>query len=64
MRDLVVKYKVSPALVTTAVEESTRHIFGNGKAVFMRNWPYAWNIFDSDGSLIKGKVRVAPLPAF
>lgn len=64
MRDLVVKYKVSPTLVTTAVEESTRHIFGNGKAVFMRNWPYAWNIFDSDGSLIKGKVGVAPLPAF
>jgi multiple sugar transport system substrate-binding protein len=64
MRDLIVKYGVSPTLLTTAVEESTRHIFGNGKAVFMRNWPYAWNSFDSDGSLIKGKVGVAPLPAF
>ncbi len=64
MRDLIEKYTVSPALVTTAVEESTRHIFGNGKAVFMRNWPYAWNIFNSDGSIVKGKIGVAPLPAF
>lgn len=63
MRDLIVKYRVSPALVTTLVEESSRHIFGNGRAVFMRNWPYAWNIFERDGSPVKGKIGVAPLPA-
>ena len=64
MHDLVDKYGVSPPLVTTAVEESTRHIFGNGRALFMRNWPYAWNIFEQKGSPVRGKVGVAPLPAF
>jgi multiple sugar transport system substrate-binding protein len=64
MRDLITRYKVSPPLVTTAVEESTRHIFGNGRALFMRNWPYAWNIFAQQSSPVRGKVGVAPLPAF
>ncbi|GAB4388240.1 MAG: ABC transporter substrate-binding protein [Thermodesulfovibrionales bacterium] len=64
MRDLIVKHRVSPGLVTTAMEEPTRHIFGNGKALFMRNWPYAWNIFEGEGSPVKGKTGVAPLPAF
>lgn len=63
MRDLVTKYHVTPDLVTTLVEESSRHIFGNGRAIFMRNWPYAWNIFERDGSPVKGKVGVALLPA-
>ncbi|HZV47660.1 MAG TPA: ABC transporter substrate-binding protein [Thermodesulfovibrionales bacterium] len=64
MRDLIVKYGVTPALVTTAIEEPTRHIFGNGKALFMRNWPYAWNIFERHGSPVKGKVGVTRLPSF
>jgi len=64
MRDLVVKYNVTPPLVTTVIEEPTRHIFGNGNAVFMRNWPYAWNIFDKEGSPVKGNVGVAMLPSF
>ena len=64
MIDLIVKYKVTPPLVTTAIEEPTRHIFGNGRALFMRNWPYAWNIFEKEGSPIKGKVGVTMLPAF
>lgn len=64
MHDLVAKYGVSPPLVTTAVEEPTRHIFGNGRALFMRNWPYAWNIFEQKGSPVQGRVGVAPLPVF
>lgn len=64
MRDLIVKYKVTPPLVTTAIEEQTRHIFGNGRAVFMRNWPYAWNIFEREGSPVKSKVGVAMLSSF
>jgi multiple sugar transport system substrate-binding protein len=64
MRDLIARYGVTPPLVTTATEEPTRHIFGSGRAVFMRNWPYAWNIFDQPGSVVKGKVGVAPLPSF
>jgi multiple sugar transport system substrate-binding protein len=64
MRDLIVKYKVTPSLVTTAIEEPTRHIFGNGRALFMRNWPYALNIFEREGSMVKGKVGVSQLPSF
>jgi multiple sugar transport system substrate-binding protein len=64
MRDLIEKYKVTPPLVTTAIEEPTRHIFGTGRAVFMRNWPYAWNIFQRDGSPVKGKVGISMLPSF
>lgn len=64
MRDLIVEYEVTPPLVTTAVEEPTRHIFGNGRAVFLRNWPYAWNIFQQQGSRVRGKVGMTTLPAF
>nr|HPG51719.1 extracellular solute-binding protein [Spirochaetota bacterium] len=53
-----------PSLVTTATEEPCRHIFGKGKAVFMRNWPYAWNLFNAAGSPVKGKVGVTVLPSF
>ncbi len=64
MHDLIVKYRVTPPLVTTAIEEPTRHIFGNGRAVFMRNWPYAWNVFEQEGSVVRGLVGVTNLPAF
>jgi multiple sugar transport system substrate-binding protein len=64
MGNLIRKYGVSPPLVTTATEETTRHIFGSGRALFMRNWPYAWDIFQRDGSAVKGKIGVAQLPSF
>jgi multiple sugar transport system substrate-binding protein len=64
MRDLITKYKITPPLVTTAIEEPTRHIFGNGRALFIRNWPYAWNIFEREGSPVKGKVGILALPTF
>jgi multiple sugar transport system substrate-binding protein len=64
MADLIYEYEITPDFVTTAIEETTRHIFGNGRAVFMRNWPYAWNIFERPESAVKGKVGVAILPSF
>lgn len=63
MRDLIARHKVSPEQVTTLIEEPTRHIFGNGNALFLRNWPYAWNIFQADRSAVRGKVGVCKLPA-
>ena len=64
MRNMIAEYGITPPLVTTAIQEPTRHLFGSGRAVFMRNWPYAWNIFEREGSPVKGKVGVAPLPSF
>lgn len=63
MRELVASGGISPPLVTTADEEATRRIFGEGRAIFMRNWPYAWELFQSEGSPVRGKVAVSPLPS-
>ena len=64
MRDLIHEHKVSPEMVTTSDEEETRHMFGSGQAIFMRNWPYAWVLLERDGSRVQGKVGIAPLPTF
>lgn len=64
MRDLIYRYGVSPKLVITANEEITRHIFGQGRAIYMRNWAYAWTLFQQDGSPVKGKVGVKIMPHF
>jgi multiple sugar transport system substrate-binding protein len=64
MRDLMTMYAITPPLVTTAIEEPTRHLFGSGRALFLRNWPYAWNIFNREGSAVRGVVGVAALPTF
>jgi multiple sugar transport system substrate-binding protein len=55
---------VTPEFVTTLAEEPAREIFGRGAAVFLRNWPYAWRLFQQPGSAVRGKVGVSALPHF
>ncbi len=62
LRAFIVQDRVSPPLVTTADEETARHIFAQGDAVFMRNWPYAWALLDAEGSPLRGRVGVIALP--
>ncbi|MBI4400420.1 MAG: ABC transporter substrate-binding protein, partial [Nitrospirae bacterium] len=64
MRQLIEPEGITPLLVATADEEATRHLFAAGRAVFMRNWPYAWSLFQQEGSRVRGKVGLAPLPSF
>lgn len=53
-----------PRTVLTWQEEQARFAFQNGKAVFMRNWPYAWRLLsDPERSKVAGKFSVAPMPA-
>ena len=53
---------VSPAWTTAADEELSRRAFGDGRAIFLRNWPYAMDLFQGQGSAVRGKVAFARLP--
>lgn len=53
---------ITPKGVLNYGEEEARGSFQIGNAVFMRNWPYAWSLSQSDDSAVKGKVGVAALP--
>ncbi|MGH7872005.1 MAG: ABC transporter substrate-binding protein, partial [Candidatus Binatia bacterium] len=46
-------------------EPESLALFTQGRAIFHRNWPYAWAIAnDPAGSKIAGRVGMSPLPGF
>ncbi|MBI4629872.1 MAG: ABC transporter substrate-binding protein, partial [Candidatus Rokubacteria bacterium] len=53
---------MSPAWTTAADEELSRRAFGDGHAIFLRNWPYALDLFQAPDSAVRGRVGIAPLP--
>jgi len=53
---------ITPKGVLNYGEEEARGVFQSGNAVFMRNWPYAWNLANGADSPIKDKVGVVALP--
>ncbi|MDE2293230.1 MAG: ABC transporter substrate-binding protein [Elusimicrobia bacterium] len=59
--DAVRKDGISPEGVLTFQEEEARHMFQEGHAVFMRNWPYAWNLLQDKDSPVRGKVGMEPM---
>ncbi len=52
---------ISPPGVTTYAEEETRLLFQNGKALFLRNWPYVWKLANAEGSNVRGKIAIEPM---
>ncbi|MFH5183892.1 ABC transporter substrate-binding protein [Paenibacillus sp. TAB 01] len=62
MYDLVQTSKVSPVSVATSSPNDNQIVFGNGNAIFMRNWP---NSFASlKETKVNGKYDVMPIPQF
>jgi len=58
----VIESGVSPAWSTAADEELTRRAFQDGRAIFLRNWPYAMDLLEQPGSAVRGRVGIASLP--
>jgi multiple sugar transport system substrate-binding protein len=55
----------APAGVLTYEEPESLALFVQGKAVFHRNWPYAWEAANNPAhSTVAGKVGIATLPHF
>jgi multiple sugar transport system substrate-binding protein len=62
MHGLVHTSKVSPVSVATSNPNDNQIVFGNGNAIFMRNWP---NTFTSlKETKVSGKYDVMPIPQF
>lgn len=53
----------SPREVLTWHEEECRFAFQNGRAAFLRNWPYAVPLLRGPDSTVAGRFAVAPMPA-
>jgi len=63
MRDQLYESRIAPLDVLTWHEEEARFAFQNGNAVFMRNWPYAFEqLTASAESRVAGKFAVSPMP--
>jgi multiple sugar transport system substrate-binding protein len=56
------KDRISPPGTLTYEEEPSRELFQSGRAIFHRNWPYAWALSQSDASPIRGRVGIVPMP--
>ncbi|MEN8265257.1 MAG: ABC transporter substrate-binding protein [Nitrospirota bacterium] len=57
--------KAAPAGVVTYQEPESLDVFLQGKAVFHRNWPYAWEVSNNpERSRVAGNVGISRLPHF
>ncbi|MFI5084323.1 MAG: ABC transporter substrate-binding protein [Actinomycetales bacterium] len=65
LQNLATAYKDGniPTEAITFQEEQSRQAFESGKLMFLRNWPYVYNLAKTDGaSTVKDTFGIAPLP--
>ncbi|MFD2672245.1 ABC transporter substrate-binding protein [Marinicrinis sediminis] len=60
MQGLVHESGISPVSVATSNPNDNKIVFGNGNAIFMRNWPSFYEVMKDE--VVKGNYDVAPLP--
>jgi multiple sugar transport system substrate-binding protein len=64
VRDQIIG-KASPVGAINYEEPESLEVFIQGRAVYHRNWPYAWAVVnDPEKSRVTGKIGVGVLPAF
>ncbi|HEY7714536.1 MAG TPA: ABC transporter substrate-binding protein [Candidatus Binatia bacterium] len=64
VRDRIIG-EISHRGVLAYEEPESLALFTEGRAIFHRNWPYAWTVAnDRERSKIAGKIGVMPLPGF
>jgi multiple sugar transport system substrate-binding protein len=63
MRAALNEQAIVPRAVLGWQEEQTRFAFQNGRALFMRNWPYAFPLMQDPGSKVAGRFAVTAMPA-
>jgi multiple sugar transport system substrate-binding protein len=54
----------APRGTLTYMERESLQEFLEGRALFHRNWSYAWSLLQREGSKVGGAVGVAPLPSW
>src|SRR5262249_25760808 len=57
----LLKDGISPPSVNSAAEEESRRAFQSGRAVFMRNWPYAFRELQHPDSPVRDRVGFGAL---
>lgn len=53
---------ISPESVLSYTDRESLDQFASGNAAFLRHWPGAWSVLNAEGSEVRGRVGIAPLP--
>jgi multiple sugar transport system substrate-binding protein len=61
LRACLGSHPISPPGVTTYQEEESRRLFQDGRAIFLRNWPYVWRLAQAVDSPLRGRIGALPM---
>jgi multiple sugar transport system substrate-binding protein len=63
MHDTIHRLGISPPGTTAYIEEEGRLMFQSGRTIFLRNWPFVMIMSQQEGSAVRDKVGIKPMPA-